>query len=406
MSVTFWELALRTYGLDALSRGAWACPKFGCLGCWCMWAVQWCPRPWDNCESRWGMSGTDFDAKYWFHKDLVCGMPCAGGCHWILSGCAFAGTVNIIYPWLGFSSAGVISLTLFNGWLFLAAVSQYRCMTTNPGAVPREAIPPPKEIEAHRERGVKIRKCPRTGVYKPLKSHFSSEIQRQVVRMDHHCPWINNTIGIGNQKFFILFLAYTWLACVLAIALASTKQILCSVDRKHKDEADYEPKPWCAKQSPERSLLTVLLVMAACLFALFTTCIGCEQITSIVNNDTYIDRLQARYRKGPPLPKPSAWVSLEEVFGNQGSRLWWVLPVRPRWKDPLKLLGYDLPTDTAEEEGRPDRYNDLEAGGGSGNVELSLGQSSARDILVAANGKGAPAEDKVPLLVDSTLHVK
>ncbi|XP_069603337.1 palmitoyltransferase ZDHHC15 isoform X2 [Ranitomeya imitator] len=58
-----------------------------------------------------------------------------------------------------------------------------------------------------------IRFCDRCQVVKPDRCHHCSVCGMCVLKMDHHCPWVNNCIGFSNYKFFLLFLAYAMLYC-------------------------------------------------------------------------------------------------------------------------------------------------------------------------------------------------
>ena len=54
-----------------------------------------------------------------------------------------------------------------------------------------------------------MRFCKKCQARKPDRAHHCSSCRRCVLKMDHHCPWLANCIGLRNGKAFLLFLMYT-----------------------------------------------------------------------------------------------------------------------------------------------------------------------------------------------------
>jgi palmitoyltransferase len=66
---------------------------------------------------------------------------------------------------------------------------------------------------------VRPKRCGKCGLQKPERAHHCSVCKRCVLKMDHHCPWINNCVGYGNYRYFCLFLFYLALCCLFVMVM-------------------------------------------------------------------------------------------------------------------------------------------------------------------------------------------
>ncbi|TMW63283.1 hypothetical protein Poli38472_002224 [Pythium oligandrum] len=273
--------------------------------------------------------GTGFRVRLWCNLD-PCGIICAVISWFLILYAELVVVGVIVYPWMGLSLVGLFHMTAFTVLCFLALVSHGKAMLTDPGAVPEGALPlalanAPKEDIARLE-DQKYRTCRRCRQFKPSRAHHCSICQRCVLKMDHHCPWVNNCVGLGNHKFFLLFIFYVFLLSCYALLLVFFRYARCM-----------------SVSCPTHAALKVIcLVVEAVLFGLFTLCMMCDQYSVITTGTTQIDRLKG---------EAADTLGIREVFGGANSKfsLQWLLPVNIWFPASVKhqILGYVLEEDLA-----------------------------------------------------------
>lgn len=84
--------------------------------------------------------------------------------------------------------------------LVMIVFHYYKAVTTDPGKPPKEAT----------DRAV-TSVCKRCILPKPPRTHHCSICKTCILKMDHHCPWINNCVGHFNHRYFISFCIFMWL---------------------------------------------------------------------------------------------------------------------------------------------------------------------------------------------------
>lgn len=280
-------------------------------------------------------AGTHYGNTQWINLD-PCGLFCGCMTYFLLAFGTYATSKFVIIPWMGYSPLGLLNLVLFNIFTILGAYSHFKAMTTDPGAVPKDAKPLLSDTQEHdlesNDRPEPFKKfCKRCKAFKPARAHHCSLCGRCVVKMDHHCPWVNNCVGIGNHKLFLQFLFWVFTTCIYSMLLVIAKYVSCIYG--------YSP---CSVKVDEH-LMVIFLMVESVLFGLFTLCMLGDQATTIMSNQTQIDRLKNT--------KYEYQNEINEVFGSPSSVCCshtWLYPVAvkfPNTQIKAVILGYVLSND-------------------------------------------------------------
>ncbi|KAF9926010.1 hypothetical protein FBU30_004303 [Linnemannia zychae] len=160
--------------------------------------------------------------------------------------------------------------------------------------------------------------CDLCHIAKPDRCHHCKECNQCVLRMDHHCPWVNSCIGYNNLKFFYLFILYGSLLSIWVIC--TTIPIIVSA--YHQCEQD-SLMTWTIrlKSLYQRSdcmfdLQWIVITVLSFFLMMFVLPLTAAHTVYIVNNRTTIESLQdarnmfirVQYKNTtpPPLYPPGA----------------------------------------------------------------------------------------------------
>lgn len=286
--------------------------------------------------------GTSDGVRHWVNIE-PCGLICGLFTYVFLAYGMYSTTTCVIKPWLGYSVLGSCNIFLFNGISLVAMYSHFAAMTTDPGSVPRSALPLADDDQEFDQEanekivGTKFRKyCKRCKSFKPIRAHHCSICSRCIVKMDHHCPWVNNCIGVGNHKLFLLFIFWVCVVCFYALVLIVAKYIACYFDLN-------------ACGSANDNIFIIVLLVESVLFGLFTLCMMGDQSAVVSTNQTQIDRLKNTHHVTK--------VRFNEVFGCPDDvkfRFDWLVPTPVHFPDVStreQILGFRQLRESADEDG-------------------------------------------------------
>ncbi|XP_016277335.1 palmitoyltransferase ZDHHC20 [Monodelphis domestica] len=158
-----------------------------------------------------------------------------------------------------------------------------------------------------------IRYCKKCQLIKPDRCHHCSVCNKCVLKMDHHCPWVNNCVGFSNYKYFLLFLFYSLLYCILV-----TTTVL-----------EYFIKFWTTNQKTTRAQFHVLfLFFVASMFFISVLSLFCYHMWLVGKNRTTIEAFRSPvFINGPDKNGFSLGLSKNwrQVFGDE--KKYWLFPV-------------------------------------------------------------------------------
>ena len=115
--------------------------------------------------------------------------------------------------------------------------------------------------------------CRKCSIHRPFRARHCKQCGTCVLRMDHHCPWLANCVGLQNLRNFIMFQLYLVLGCFYLIVLIVPSLVFPLESSEFRDHLEHA---------------TVVLVWAVAAFVAVSLHL-CWQLFLISTNQTTIE---------------------------------------------------------------------------------------------------------------------
>lgn len=190
------------------------------------------------------------------------------------------------------------------------------------------SVPREKRLALAYQYETRPRYCKKCNTWKPPRSHHCSMAGACVLKMDHYCVWMGNTIGLLNYRSFVLFLAWTCAGCAMSALLLLEP----SVAFVRGDSA--ATKPTASVGSVVGGILGFVAFVFTAAFTLALIGFLVMHGGLVARNMTTIEAYEKR--KVEPWPwRAGSWrENVAEVFGGDERSPMWrkVVP----WMDPAE----------------------------------------------------------------------
>ncbi|CAF1075876.1 unnamed protein product [Adineta steineri] len=107
----------------------------------------------------------------------------------------------------------IINFLIYWIWPVVIFYNYFRAIFVGPGFVPKGWRPANKEHEKY------LQYCNVCDGFKAPRAHHCKKCGRCVMKLDHHCPWINTCTGHFNHANFCWFMFYAIFGCTHALLM-------------------------------------------------------------------------------------------------------------------------------------------------------------------------------------------
>jgi len=211
-----------------------------------------------------------------------------------------------------------INFFTFYFWVFLILRNFFKASSLGPGHLKYRWKPADEEDVAY------LQYCQPCQGYKAPRAHHCKSCKRCIMKMDHHCPWINNCVGHYNHKSFTLFLTFVVIGCThLSIMMT-----MCVIDHIMWVEG------YMLLRDDEDTYLEMNHILLIFMFFGIGLAIGVTlavafllyyQMKSIARNETGIESWIVEKAMSRPRPEGEVWMFPYDLglFENISQVLTW-----------------------------------------------------------------------------------